>query len=228
MENELSLGRPFSEEIAMKNYLIRTFAVSFVLGLVAMFAVAQNDTISAAAGDRYVISARAGGVSYVEGTVAVVRASGRSGLLLKGDTLEVGDRVSTAENGKAEILLNPGSFLRIAGNSAFEFNTTSLDNLEVRIDSGTAILEVYAADEFKVNVKTPSATYALIKTGVFRIDIHNPGSSTLSVWKGMATVGSEDPVKSGRAVTVSGKNDVAVTKFDKDGKDAFDEWSKAR
>jgi hypothetical protein len=66
-------------------------------------------------GDRYIVSARAGGVNYVEGTVAVIRKSGRSGLLLKGDTLEVGDRVSTGANGKAEILLNPGSFLRLGG-----------------------------------------------------------------------------------------------------------------
>jgi hypothetical protein len=108
------------------------------LGFVAALAVAQNDTISAAAGDRYVISAKAGGVNFVEGTVAVVRKSGRSGVLLKGDTLEIGDRVSTAENGKVEILLNPGSFLRLGGTSAFEFNNTSLDELEIRLDSGSA------------------------------------------------------------------------------------------
>ena len=113
----------------MKNYVFRSFAICLALGFVAAFAVAQKDTISAAAGDRYIVSARAGGVNYVEGTVAVIRKSGRSGLLLKGDTLEVGDRVSTGANGKAEILLNPGSFLRLGGSSAFEFNTTSLDDL---------------------------------------------------------------------------------------------------
>src|SRR5213592_3800278 len=93
----------------MKNYMIRAFAICLALGSCAAFGAAQNDTISAAAGDRYIVSARAGGVNYVEGTVAVVRKSGTSGLLLKGDTLEVGDRVSTAANGKVEVLLNPGS-----------------------------------------------------------------------------------------------------------------------
>jgi hypothetical protein len=149
-------------------------------------------------------------------------------LLLKGDTLEVGDRVSTGANGKAEILLNPGSFLRLGGSSAFEFNTTSLDDLELRLDSGSAILEVYAADEFKVRVKTPSAVYSLVKSGVFRIDIPNDNASTLKVWKGLATVGEDNAVKSGRTVTASRTDAVAIAKFDRDQKDPLDEWSKTR
>ena len=212
----------------MKNCLIRTFAICLALGFVATLAVAQNDTISAAAGDRYVISARAGGVNYVEGTVAVVRTSGQSGLLLKGDTLQVGDRVFTSANGKAEILLNPGSFLRLGGGSTFGFNTTSLDDLEIRLDGGSAVLEVYAAAEFKVNVRTPSAMYSLVKSGVFRIDVPAEGASTLKVWKGVATVGTENVVKPGRTATASSSNSVAVSKFDRDTKDALDEWSKSR
>jgi hypothetical protein len=219
---------PSSEEIAMKNYVFRSFAVCLALGLTVVFAVAQKDTISAAAGDRYIVSAKAGGVNYVEGTVGVVRKSGTSGLLLKGDSLEAGDRVSTGATGKAEILLNPGSFLRLGGMSAFEFNTTSLDDLELRLDSGSAILEVYAADEFKVNVKTPSATYSLVKSGIFRIDISGDKTSTLKVWKGIATVGSDNTVKAGRTVTANETADVAIMKFDRDQKDPLDEWSKTR
>jgi hypothetical protein len=103
---------------------------------------------------------------------------------LKGDTLEVGDRVSTAANGKAEILLNPGSFLRLGGASAFEFNSTSLDDLELRLDSGSAILEVYAG-RFKVRVKTRPRFYSLVTERSFSIDIPNDNNaSTLKVWKG--------------------------------------------
>lgn len=218
----------FCEEKPMKNYLIRTVAICLALGLLAALAAAQNQTISAAAGDRYVVSARAGGVNYVEGTVAVVRKSGKSGLLLKGDTLQVGDRVSTGENGRAEILLNPGSFLRLGGTSAFEFNTTSLEDLELRLDGGSAILEVFAADEFKVNVRTPSTLYSLIKSGIFRIDINGERTSTLRVWKGLATVGSDNQVKAGRTATAPSANSVAVTKFNRDEKDSLDVWSKSR
>ena len=55
----------------------------------AASAVAQNDVLRAAAGDKYVISARAGGVNFVEGAVGIIRKDGRGGHLLKGDKLEI-------------------------------------------------------------------------------------------------------------------------------------------
>lgn len=190
---------------------------------------AQDETLSAAAGDKYVISAKAGGVNYVEGAVGVVRKGGKSGWLLKGDVLNIGDRVSTGADGKAEILLNPGSYLRIGGNSAFEFKTTMLDNLQLRIDRGSAILEVFAAEEFKVAVNTPQAKYLLIETGVYRIDVIDSGQGKLEVWKGSARVGqSLEIVKPGRAATATASGGASLAKFDRDDKDELDIWSKAR
>ena len=46
----------------------------------AAFVFAQDDNrVASAAGDMYVISAKAGGVNYVEGKVAVARNKSRSG-----------------------------------------------------------------------------------------------------------------------------------------------------
>ena len=191
-------------------------------------AYAQNDTLSAAAGDRYVISAKAGGVNFVEGTVNVARKTGRTGPLLRGDSLEIGDRVSTATDGRVEILLNPGSFLRLGGDSEFEFKTTSLDNLKLKVNRGSAILEVYAANEFKVSVATPSFTYSLIESGVFRIDVTSDRSSRLRVWKGVAKAGPSNEVKPGRSALASGPSDVTLAKFDRDKRDSLDLWSRLR
>jgi len=183
--------------------------------------------LRAAAGDKYVISAKAGGVNFVEGSVAIVRKDGRSGHLLKRDNISIGDRVSTGMDGKAEILLNPGSFLRLGGNSAFEFKTTDLDDLKIQVDHGSAILEVFAADDFKVTVLTPSSTYYLIQTGVYRVNVPENGSvGQLEVWKGKAMVGS-NVVKAGKIVTENGA-EVAVAKFDRSDKDPFEAWSKDR
>ena len=212
----------------MRSYYLRFFASSLTLFFICTASsYAQNDPLSAAAGDRYVISAVAGHVNFVEGSVGVVRKVGKSGLLLKGDKLNVGDRVSTGPDGKAEILLNPGSFVRLGGLSAFEFETTSLDDLKLRVDSGTVIFEVYATDEFKVSIRTPKTDYVLIATGVYRIDIPQQGDARLQVWKGLAEVEGE-LVKSGRSATADAKGDALVAKFDRDEKDAFDIWSKDR
>jgi hypothetical protein len=212
----------------MRKQMARMLVIGIAALLLAEASFAQSGTIAAAAGDKYVISANAGGVNFVQGTVGVARKVGKSGVLLKNDTIEVGDRVSTGSDGMAEILLNPGSYLRLGPNSAFEFKTTSLDDLRIMIDRGSAILEVFAADDFKVAVSTSKTTFHLVRSGIYRIDA-GTGDGKIAVWKGLAEVAgrSNTPVKGGRMATVSGGN-ATVAKFDRDDKDALEIWSKDR
>ena len=111
---------------------------SFALLVAAMFlAIPLNS--SAQNREKFVISARAGGVNAVTG-----RASMRHGntewqqLTIKED-LEAGDVVKTGLDGRVEMLLNPGSYLRMGENSELELSDNSLENLEVRLIRGTAI-----------------------------------------------------------------------------------------
>ncbi len=190
------------------------------------FPASANTAVS----DKYVISAKAGGVNYVEGAVSIIRAQGKSGLLLRSDRVEIGDRVTTGDNGRVEILLNPGSFIRLAKNSSFEFGSTDLEDLHLTLDSGSAIFEVFAADEFRVSVFTPKGKLSLIETGVYRVDISNDGTALLSVTKGKAEVlngTTATTIKDGRTGTV-GTDSVAVAKFDKGKRDEFAEWSRTR
>lgn len=196
----------------------------------AAFAFAQDDNrVASAAGDMYVISAKAGGVNYVEGKVAVATNNSRSGYLVKGDRLEVGDKVSTGANGKAEILLNPGSYVRLGENAIFEFASTALDDVKIKLGGGSAIFEVFADNEFKVAIATPKANFYAIKSGVYRVDVLADGSGRISVWKGKAQIGEDEAavVKGGKAAVVK-NNQVAVEKFDRDDKDSLESWSKDR
>ena len=91
----------------MKKYTRAIFLL--VIGISATgFALAQAGTPKILASDKYLISAKAGGVNFTEGAVNVIRADGKSGLLMKGDQIEIGDRVSTGSDGRVEVLLNPG------------------------------------------------------------------------------------------------------------------------
>jgi hypothetical protein len=168
-------------------------------------------------------------VNFVEGDVTVIRKAGRSGYLLKGDQLEIGDKVTTGANGKVELLLNPGSYVRLGSNSVFEFTTTSLDDLKLKLNKGNAIFEVFADDEFKVAVDTPKGKIFLIESGIYRVDVLGDGSGRISVSKGRARVGDIDStvVKKGRQATVNGSQ-ADIAKFDSDIKDEFDLWSKDR
>lgn len=211
----------------MKKNLLFAVSVTVFALLFSNFVFAQDDKAVSAAGDTYVISAKAGGVNYVEGKVAIVRQDGKSGLLLKSDKIEIGDKVSTGADGKAEILLNPGSFVRLGGNAEFEFLTTDLDNLKLKLSGGSAIFEVYAADEFKVTLDLPDAELELTKSGVYRVDVLADGSGKISVWKGKFIIGEEE-IKAGRTAIVKGKSNNGIAKFDRDNKDELDIWSDLR
>lgn len=205
-------------------------ALAVGLSLAAViFAQKDDRRVASAAGDLYIISAKAGGVNYIEGKVAVARNGARSRYLVKGDQLEIGDKVSTGTNGKAEILLNPGSYVRLGENTVFEFVSTLLDDVEIKLTSGSAVLEVFADDEFKVAISTPKANFYAVKTGVYRVDVLADGSGKISVWKGKAQIGANDEavVKGGKAAIVN-NTQVAVEKFDRDEKDALEAWSKER
>ncbi len=203
------------------------FALILLMMPVALWA--QKEKSASAASSLYVISAKAGAVNFVSSNVSIKQKGVQKGFLQKGDNVEVGDQVSTETNGKAEILLNPGSYLRLAENSQFEFTSTSLDDLELKLNQGSAIFEVIADKEFKVSIKTPNAKFYLITSGVFRIDVLANGVGKISVWKGKAQVGDIKAtiVKGGKTATFE-NGIVAIEKFDRDNKGEFEVWSKDR
>lgn len=203
------------------------FVGLFVLAMLsAAVTFGQNQTLRSVAGDKWVISAKAGGVNFVQGGVSIARKEGKSGLLLKGDNVDVGDRVTTDAGGRAEILLNPGSYLRVSEDSIFSFETTSLEDLQIKVERGSVILEVFADKDFRVAVNSPKEEYGLVQTGVYRIDVAADGTARLEVWKGKAEVG--DSVLKGGKAAVSNEGQVAVAKFDRDERDDFETWSRAR
>jgi hypothetical protein len=214
----------------MKKNLWRVFSVGLIAVLFSEAASAQqNRQAISAASSLYVISAKAGGVNYVEGKVNVARKNGKSGYLLKTDELEIGDVVSTGTDGKAEILLNPGSFVRLGQNSTFEFATTSLEDLQLKLNSGSAIFEVITDNNFTFAVNTPKAKFYIVKSGVYRVDVLNEGVGKIEVWKGKAQLGDANAteLKSGRQA-IFNDNQATVAKFDRGDKDALETWSKIR
>jgi hypothetical protein len=208
-------------------YRAMVFGIAAVSGTFAIYG--QDRTLSAAAGDKYVISAEAGNVNYLDGTVNIKNIEGRSGVLLKGDRLKIGEVVTTTPQSKAEILLNPGSYVRLGGNSEFSFADTDLDNLRLELRKGSAIFEVYADEDYPVTVIAPKNSFAFIDSGVYRLDVDENGVGTLEVWKGKAAVGSADgeKVKKGRTATIE-DGTASIEKFDRDDKDQLEQWSKDR
>lgn len=110
--------------------------------------------------ERYEVSAKVGGVNLVTGDVTVkTKASTDWRALMSNEDLVAGDIVRIGSYGRVEVLLNPGSYLRLAENSEFELTDPSLDSLRVKVVRGSAVIEVTGDDDTKmlIDVETPES-----------------------------------------------------------------------
>jgi hypothetical protein len=183
--------------------------------------------------DKFVISAKAGGVNAVTGRVELRPYRGADWSLLSvTDDLKAGDAVKTGFDGRVEMLLNPGSYLRMGQDSEFELTNNSLDNLEVRLIRGTAVIEATGADgtELAINITTQHARMVIVKRGLYRVNVIPNDITELFVRKGRVMLAdSHTKVKEGNKVVFSGTTfSVAKIQKSEKTKDELDSWSKDR
>jgi hypothetical protein len=207
--------------------LLSTLSVFCIL-CCAIVGFAQNR-------EKFVISAKAGGINAITGQ-ASVHSRGNSDwqVLSITDDLDAGDRVRTANDGRVEILLNPGSYLRLGGDSEVELSDNTLENLEVRLLRGTAIVEATGADDLdlNINISTPHTKLAIVRHGLYRLNVVPENATELIVRKGRVIL-SDSPhtkVKGGNKVVFNATN-VSVAKLTKEEKkvnEDVDLWSKDR
>lgn len=184
--------------------------------------------------EKFVISAKAGGVNAVTGR-ATMLARGNSEwqqLTIKED-LETGDVLKTGLDGRVEMLLNPGSYMRIGENSEIQMADNSLENLEVRLIRGTAVVEVTGPDdtELFIGITTPHTRMSIIRRGLYRVNVLPGDTTELIVRKGRVMLeGSHTKVNGGNKVVFSGSS-FSVAKLEnaeKKGADTLETWSKDR
>jgi hypothetical protein len=213
----------------------KAFSLPALFTLLVTFILCCSSVIFAQNREKFVISAKAGGINAITGQ-ADVHAKGESEWqqLSITDDLDAGDRVRTANDGRVEILLNPGSYLRVGGDSEVELSNNTLDNLELRLLRGTAIVEATGADglELNINISTPHTKLAIVRQGLYRLNVVPNDATELIVRKGRVIL-SDSPhtkVKGGNKVVFSATN-VSVAKLTNEEKkiqEDVDNWSKDR
>jgi len=173
-----------------------------------------------------VISAKSGLIHYLEGRVYL------------GDQLiesKVGEFPDLKENGqlrteegRVEVLLTPGVFLRIGEHSAIRMITNRLIDTRVELLSGSAVVE---ADELLrdngVTIVYKDYALQLQKKGVYRFDSEPPA---VRVYDGQVIAlynGKSEEVKQGHMLEMDG--DLKTARFDKDkSTDELYLWSRDR
>jgi FecR protein len=171
-----------------------------------------------------------GTLNYVEGRVtmngrAVNQSSVGSSELQEGQLVETG-------NGKAEILLTPGVFLRLGDNSAVRMISPNLAKTEVELVKGRADVEVdqlYKQNDLRV--KIADGETRVLKTGLYAFDFDN---RRVQVFDGKAAVlpanGRQKAivVKKGRELALNGDGEKAEHFDKKASQDALYNWSSLR
>lgn len=170
-----------------------------------------------------------GTLNYIEGQASIgnqnlTEKSVGSAQLAAGQTL-------TTQNGRAEVLLTPGIFLRIDKHSSVQMVNPGLADTIVKLDNGRTMVEVtelHNANNVRVN--EDGASVRLLKPGLYEF---NAGRGTVQVFDGKASVQDNDrntTVKGGHEVVLNASNKkLKAQKFDKNAsKDDFYRWASLR
>ena len=160
-------------------------------------------------------TAMPGTLNYVEGQASIGDQALDSKSVGQAD-LQDGQILSTG-NGKAEVLLTPGVYLRVGSNSEVKMVSTSLANTQVAVDRGEAMLEVDRIyKENNIHVDQAGADTRIEKNGLYDFDA---AGNLIRVFDGKAEVTSNDhntTVKGGHELDLVADGKLKAHGFSKD------------
>ena len=151
--------------------------------------------------------------------------------------LEAGDVIRTAPDAYAELLLQPGNYLRTGGDTELQIINDEHDRMKFKLNRGTASFEILSRENlnsffsgyearYLIRVLTPVNEVFIGDPGIFRINATSPSQTDLIVRTGEAVIRGER-VKAKRRATAT-KDNVTITEIDSKSEDAFDTWARER
>jgi hypothetical protein len=171
--------------------------------------------------------ARPGTINYVEGQ-ATINGQPVDPNAIGSVELQPGQTLAT-QNGRAEILLTPGIFVRLGNNTSVQMVSPDLANTEVRVENGRVLAEVdWIQKENKIRVDAGNTPVELQQKGLYDLDADR---NQVRVFDGRAAVldgDRETHVQGGHEVTL-GTEKLQPQGFDKKSyEDDLYRWSKLR
>ena len=172
----------------------------------------------------------------VKGDVRYRRGDGKFDLE-PGLKLEAGDLVKTSANSYAELLLQPGNYLRIGGETECQIFSDQHDKMKFKLNQGTISLEILSTDWEHtiysrkeayelIRVITPDAQIFISEPGIYRINATTDKRTELIVRSGEAVINARQ-VKKNRKAVASGDS-ITLTEIDPKIEDNFDLWGRER
>jgi len=131
-------------------------------------------------------------------------------------------------NGKAEILLSPGVFLRAGSNSEIRMVSPGLADPTVEVVHGSAMVEVdQKLKDARVDVLEHGAMSSILKEGLYRFDSDQGRVETIDGKMSVVENGQTKEIGRGREITLNGAPLKPVS-FDRKAEDDLYRWSSVR
>jgi len=145
--------------------------------------------------------------------------------------LTIGDRIYAPENGRAELQLSSGNFVRLAPRSYFSTLNLSDDIKQFYLGDGAASFNIrrLRSDEV-IEIDTPNVSVTLEEPGRYRVAVDEDGNSRITVRRGrvmVAASGRQIPVENSE-IRVFGIDSPRYEIVALPSTDAFDRWVSER
>jgi hypothetical protein len=110
---------------------------------------------------QYVVSVKAGLVNHVQGTANVAEM----------EMARAARPIRTGIDGYVEVLLRPGSFLRLGENSEAILDDVDLTRVKLTLTRGPAVIEVIdISKDYPITVTTGNLTSKIVASGIYRFE----------------------------------------------------------
>jgi hypothetical protein len=202
---------------------------------IIVVALAFTITLYADEFSEHFIAAKAGVVNYIEGRPQVFFGNEGKVAETRGQ-VRVGDSIKTGAQDRLEILLNPGSYLRLGFNSELLVADIAFGSMKFELSRGSAIVEsaTFNRKVHALRLGTPAGDVVFEKAGLYRLEVE-PSAVYLAIHEGKAKWMKEGvevaTLKSGKrfvlAVPKPG-GEVQFAELNKKDADELDRWSRRR
>jgi hypothetical protein len=144
-----------------------------------------------------------------------------------------GDRVSTADNARAELQLDYSNVLRLGSNSQANITSLSKNQIQVQLGQGIATYVVFKNSEAEPEIDTPNVSiHPAHQDGSFRIEVRPDGDTVITARNGEAQVTTQQgstEIRRGDMITVRGTAEDAQYKISgAPDSDDWDRWNSDR
>jgi len=173
----------------------------------------------------------------VKGDVVYQREHGKFALE-SGLELDEGDFIRSGANAYAELLLDPGNYLRIGSETECQIFSEQPDKMRLKLNRGSISFEILSSDwdgslfsgkweaHELIRVITPNAEVFINQPGIFRINTTSEGRTEVIARDGEAVINGRRVKKKRRAVAIG--DAISISEFDSKIEDAFDVWGRER